>query len=148
MPRQWGTYKTLTYASPEYIQAYGEPFALDDLSHHVGVSYAMKSGRVGHWAFFEGNTFPTVPLKSTILVNDADTYVACGLAGLGLIQGGTFILDPYVRSGRLNKVLRDYPSNPHPVSMVFIPNRTWPRRVDIFIDWLIDLYSTHLIEQS
>jgi LysR family transcriptional regulator, regulator for bpeEF and oprC len=29
-----------------------------------------------------------------------------------------------------------------------MPNRTKPRRVDIFIDWLIDLYSTQLTEQS
>jgi len=143
-----GTYKILTYASPDYIQAYGEPFTLDDLSDHIGVSYAMKSGRVRSWEFLEGNEFRTVPLKSAILVNDADTYVACGLAGLGLIQGGTFILDAHVRSGRLIKVLRDYPSNPRPVSVVYMPNRTRPRRVDIFIDWLIDLYSTQLTEEN
>lgn len=143
-----GTYKTLTYASPAYIQAYGEPFTLDDLSDHIGVSYAMKSGRIRSWEFLEGNEFRTVSLKSAILVNDADTYVACGLAGLGLIQGGTFILDAHVRSGRLNKVLRDYPSNPRPVSVVYMPNQTRPRRVDIFIDWLVDLYSTRLTEQS
>jgi len=143
-----GTYKTLTYASPDYIQAYGEPFTLDDLGDHIGVSYAMKSGRIRSWEFLEGNEFRTVRLKSAIMVNDADTYVACGLAGLGLIQGGTFILDAHVQSGRLNRVLRDYPSNPRPVSVVYMPNRTRPRRVDIFIDWLIDLYSTQLTEQS
>jgi LysR family transcriptional regulator, regulator for bpeEF and oprC len=144
--RPVGTYKTLTYASPDYIEAYGEPFTLDDLSKHVGVGYAMKSGRIRSWEFLEGTAFRTVSLKGTIVVNDADTYVACGLAGLGLIQGGTFILDAHVRSGRLKKVLRDYPSNPRPVSVVYMPNRTRPRRVDIFIDWLIDLYSTRLTE--
>jgi LysR family transcriptional regulator, regulator for bpeEF and oprC len=143
-----GIYKTLTYASPAYIQAHGEPFTLDDLGDHIGVSYAMKSGRIRSWEFLDGNEFRIVPLKSAIVVNDADTYVECGLAGLGLIQGGTFILDTHVRSGRLKKVLRDYPSNPRPVSVVYMPNRTRPRRVDIFIDWLIDLYSTRLNEQS
>jgi LysR family transcriptional regulator for bpeEF and oprC len=143
-----GTYKTLTYASPDYIRAHGEPFTLADLSDHIGVSYAMKSGRIRGWEFLDGNEVRTVPLKSAILVNDADTYVACVLAGLGLIQGGTFVLDAHVRSGRLNKVLRDYPSNPRPVSVVFMPNRTRPRRVDIFIDWLVDLYSTQMAGQS
>jgi LysR family transcriptional regulator, regulator for bpeEF and oprC len=143
-----GTFETLTYASPDYIQAHGEPFTLDDLSEHVGVSYTMKSGRIRRWEFLEGDEFRTVSLKSTILVNDVDTYVACGLAGLGLIQGGTFTLDAHVRAGRLNKVLRDYPSNPRPVSIVYMPNRTRPKRVDIFIDWLVDLYSTRLTEQS
>ncbi|WP_168793425.1 LysR family transcriptional regulator [Paraburkholderia aromaticivorans] len=142
-----GYYKTLTYASPDYIRAHGEPLSLDDLGNHIGVNYALKSGRIRSWEFLEGNEVRSVALKSSILVNDADTYVACGLAGLGLIQGGTFVLDPHVRSGRLNKVLRDYPSNPRPVSVVYMPNRTKPRRVDIFIDWLIDLYSNQLADQ-
>ncbi|MFM0341479.1 LysR family transcriptional regulator [Paraburkholderia fungorum] len=141
-----GFYKTLTYASPDYIRAHGEPLTLDDLSHHLGVNYAMKSGRIRSWEFLEANEVRSVVLKSAILVNDADTYVACGLAGLGLIQGGTFVLDPHVRSGRLTKVLKDYPSNPRPVSVVYMPNRTRPRRVDIFIDWLIDLYSVQLAD--
>lgn len=143
-----GHYKTLTYASPDYIRRHGEPFALDDLGDHIGVSYAMKSGRIRSWEFFEGNEVRAVPLKSAILVNDADTYVACGLAGLGLIQGSSFVLDAHVRAGRLKKVLRDYPLNPRPVSVVYMPNRTKPRRVDIFIDWLIDLYSIQLADQS
>lgn len=142
-----GNYKTLTYASPDYIRAHGEPLSLDDLGNHIGVNYALKSGRVRSWEFLEGNEVRSVALKSSILVNDADTYVACGLAGLGLIQGGTFVLDPHVRSGRLKKVLRDYPSNPRPVSVVYMPNRTKPRRVDIFIDWLIGLYSNQLAGQ-
>lgn len=141
-----GIYKTLTYASPDYIRAHGEPVTLSDLSDHIGVSYAMKSGRIRGWEFIDGDEVRTVPLKSAIVVNDADTYVACGLAGLGLIQGGTFILDAHVRAGRLNMVLRDYPSNPRPVSVVYMPNRTRPRRVDIFIEWLMKLYSTQLAE--
>ena len=126
-----GHYKKLTFASPEYIEAYGEPFTLDDLSEHVGVSYATKSGRIRSWEFLDGNEVCTVSLKSSVLVNDQDTYVACGLAGLGLIQGSTFILDPHVRAGRLRRVLRNYPLNPRPVSVVYMPNRTKPKWVEI-----------------
>ena len=143
-----GHYKTLTYASPEYIQAHGEPSTLDDLSDHIGVSYAMKSGRIRSWEFLEGKEVRSVQLKSAILVNDTDTYMACGLAGLGLIQGSTFTLDAHVRAGRLCKVLKDYPLNPRSVSVVYVPNRTRPKRVDIFIDWLVDLYSIHRADQS
>lgn len=146
--RTVGTYKTLTYASPDYVRAHGEPFTLDDLGNHLGVNYAMKSGRIRGWEFVDGDEIRTVAVESAILVNDADTYVACGLAGLGLIQGGTFILDAHVRAGELIKVLRNYPSNPRPVSVLYMPNRTRPRRVDIFIDWLMDLYSTQLGERS
>ena len=115
---------------------------------HRKLVYAMKPGRIRSWEFLEGSEVRCVPLKSTILVNDADTYVACRLAGLGLIQGSTFIPHAHVRSGQLSKVLRDYPLNPRPVSVVYMPNRTRPKRVDIFIDWLVDVYSVHLADQS
>ena len=146
--RTVGHYKTLTYASPAYIQAHGEPLTLEDLGNHIGVNYAMRSGRIRSWEFLDGDEVRSVTLKSAILVNDADTYVECGLAGLGLIQGGTFVLNPHVRAGRLKKVLKDYPLNPRPVSVVYMPNRTKPKRVDIFIDWLVDLYSVHLADQN
>ena len=141
-----GLYKTLTFASPDYIQHHGEPITPEDLRDHIGISYVTKSGRIRNWEFLEDNEVRSVSLKSTVLVNDQDAYVACGLAGIGLIQGSTLILDAHVRAGRLRKVLRDYPLSPRPLSIVYLPNRTKPKRVDIFIDWLVDLYSAHLAD--
>jgi hypothetical protein len=31
---------------------------------------------------------------------------------------------------------------------MYMPNRTRPKRVDVFIDWLVDLYSTRLAGQT
>ncbi|NPT61634.1 LysR family transcriptional regulator [Paraburkholderia elongata] len=135
-----GFYQLITCASPGYLEKYGEPSSLESLREHVGVGYAMKTGRIREWEFVVEGESRSSPLKSIIVVNDADTYVACGLARLGLIQASSFMLEPHLRAGRLYEVLTQFPSNPRPVSILYAPNRNRPKRVGLFIDWLMELY--------
>jgi LysR family transcriptional regulator for bpeEF and oprC len=138
-----GGYQLVTCASTTYLKKYGEPSTLESLCQHVGVGYAMKTGRIREWEFVVQGDSRSYPLKSIIVVNDAATYVACGLAGLGLIQGSRFMLEPHLKAGRLCEVLTRFPSNPRPVSILFAPNRNRPKRVGLFIEWLMQLYANH-----
>ncbi|GGD69191.1 LysR family transcriptional regulator [Caballeronia grimmiae] len=137
-----GAYTQITCASPGYIEQYGEPQTLDDLDQHLAVGYVMnKSGRVRNWEFVVDGETRSIALKHKIAVNDADSYIASGLAGLGLIQSSSYTLDPYLRSGTLRRVLAEYPTHPRVVSVLYAANRHQPRRVRVFIDWVADLYS-------
>ncbi|MDR5732638.1 LysR family transcriptional regulator [Caballeronia sp. LZ025] len=137
-----GAYTQITCASPGYIEQYGEPQTLDDLDQHLAVGYVMnKSGRVRNWEFVVDGETRSIALKHKIAVNDADSYIASGLAGLGLIQSSSYTLDPYMRSGTLRRVLVEYPTHPRVVSVLYAANRHQPRRVRVFIDWVADLYS-------
>ncbi|MFM0051941.1 LysR family transcriptional regulator [Caballeronia grimmiae] len=137
-----GAYTQITCASPGYIEQYGEPQTLDDLDQHLAVGYVMnKSGRVRNWEFVVDGETRSIALKHKIAVNDADSYIASGLAGLGLIQSSSYTLDPYLRSGTLRRVLVEYPTHPRVVSVLYAANRHQPRRVRVFIDWVADLYS-------
>ncbi|MEZ2353859.1 LysR substrate-binding domain-containing protein [Caballeronia sp. RCC_10] len=137
-----GAYTQITCASPGYIEQYGEPQTLDDLDQHLAVGYVMnKSGRVRNWEFVVDGETRSIALKHKIAVNDADSYIASGLAGLGLIQSSSYTLDPYLRSGTLQRVLVEYPTHPRVVSVLYAANRHQPRRVRVFIDWVADLYS-------
>jgi LysR family transcriptional regulator, regulator for bpeEF and oprC len=138
-----GDYQLITCSSPAYLQKYGEPSSLESLPEHVGVGYAMKTGRIRPWEFVVEGDSRFYPLKSIIVVNDADTYVACGLAGLGLIQASRFMLERHLKAGRLREVLTQFPSNPRPVSILFAPNRNKPKRVGLFFEWLMQLYTNH-----
>jgi LysR family transcriptional regulator for bpeEF and oprC len=137
-----GAYTQITCASPGYIEQYGEPQTLDDLDQHLAVGYVMnKSGRVRNWEFVVDGETRSIALKHKIAVNDADSYIASGLAGLGLIQSSSYTLDPYLRSGTLRRVLVEFPTHPRVVSVLYAANRHQPRRVRVFIDWVADLYS-------
>ncbi|EKS73224.1 LysR family transcriptional regulator [Burkholderia sp. SJ98] len=137
-----GAYTQITCASPGYIEKHGEPTSLDDLEQHLAVGYVLNnSGRVRNWEFVVDGETRTIAMKHKIAVNDGDSYIAAGANGLGLIQSSSYTLDPLVRSGALKEVLREYPSYPRVVSVLYAANRHQPRRVRVFIDWVAELYA-------
>jgi len=139
--KQIGRYSQITAASPSYIEKYGEPKTLEDLEHHTCVDYLVsKTGRVRSWEFVVDGETKTIPLKAMLAVNDADSYVECGLAGLGLIQASSYTLSSYLESGALLEVLQTYPSYPRVVSILYAANRHQPRRVKVFIEWIAEIY--------
>jgi len=142
--RQIGAVAIATAGSPDYLKKYGVPRTLDDLQHHVGVNYVSAStGRVRSWEFNVGDQPLSILMKSIIAVNDAGSYVKCGVAGLGLIKGPSYLINPLVNSGALEEVLRAYRSSPRPLSILYAPNRHLTRKVRIFIDWLAELFKNN-----
>jgi len=139
--RQVGSIAIAAAGSPDYLKKYGVPRTLDDLRDHVGVNYVSAStGRVRAWDFMVGEQPLSILMKSMIAVNDAGSYVNCGVAGLGLIKGPAYLMKPYLDSGALEEVLRSYRSVPRPLSILYAPNRHLTRKVRIFIDWLAELF--------
>jgi LysR family transcriptional regulator for bpeEF and oprC len=131
-----GEVARITCASPAYLQRHGEPTSVADLAHHVGVGYVWDDGaRSRPWEFTAGEQLQEVQPAQTVFVNDADAYLACGLAGLGIVSASDYTLGPAVRSGQLRQILREYTTPPRPVSILFYPNRHMPHRLRAFIDW-------------
>jgi LysR family transcriptional regulator for bpeEF and oprC len=131
-----GHVKRITCASPAYLQRYGEPRTIADLAQHIGVGYVWDhGGRSRHWEFTIDEQLEPVLMAHTVFVDDADAYLACGLAGLGIVSASEYTLGPAVRSGLLRQILHDYATPPRPVTIVFRPNRHMPQRLRNFIDW-------------
>jgi LysR family transcriptional regulator, regulator for bpeEF and oprC len=144
-----GAYSQITCASPGYIEEHGEPMTLDDLEHHLAIGYVLtNSGRVRNWEFSVDGESRVFAMKHKIAVNDGDSYIAAGVAGLGLIQSSSYTLDPLLKAGKLVEVLGEYPSHPRVVSVLYAANRHQPRRVRVFIDWVAELYSKLPIFQA
>jgi LysR family transcriptional regulator, regulator for bpeEF and oprC len=136
-----GSYMQITAAAPSYLEKFGEPKTLEDLDHHMCVDYLVSTtGRVRTWEFLVDGETRTIALKAVLAVNDADSYVACGIAGLGLIQASSYTLASFLANGTLREVLRSYPSYPRVVSILYAANRHQPRRVRAFIDWVAEIY--------
>jgi LysR family transcriptional regulator for bpeEF and oprC len=136
-----GCYSQITCASPAYIEKFGEPMTLDDLEDHIAVGYVLNNMRVRSWEFTVDGETKTIVMKNLVAVNDADSYFACGLEGLGLIQGSSYTLKPHIERGALREVLKAYPSDSRVVSILYSANRHQPRRVRVFIDWVAALYA-------
>ncbi|WP_254700395.1 LysR family transcriptional regulator [Trinickia violacea] len=127
----------VTCASPEYLDQRGTPKTIDDLHNHLAVNFFFGPERkVMDWRFFVDGEEQAVKVRSGILANDSEAFLASGLAGFGILQGVQTALQPYLDSGRLVKVLPDIPSVPKPLSIVYPARRHLPSKVKVFIDWL------------
>ena len=74
--------------------------------------------------------------------NEAQTYVAAGLAGHGILQAPYFMVRPYLESGALREVLPDWAVPAVPLHVVYPPNRHLSTRLRIFVDWAAGLFAT------
>ena len=74
-------------------------------------------------------------------VNGAESLVAAGRLGLGLIQVPRYHVEGDLERGTLIPVLPDFPPSPTPVSLLYPPNRQLSPRVRVFIDWLVRAFA-------
>ncbi len=73
------------------------------------------------------------------VVDNADTFLTCGLVGLGLIQGLRPALQPYIHSGGVTEILPQVKVPPKPISVVITDRRHRTPKVDVFMRWLEEL---------
>ena len=138
--RSIGTLPLVNVASPVYLARHGSPASPDDLAAHWAVNYASPStGRVELWEWIEGGDLRTQPMRARATVNSAEAYIACCLAGLGLIQIPAYDVRAHLGTGELVEVLPGYRAEPLPMTLLYPHRRHLSRRVQVFADWLVAL---------
>lgn len=132
-----GEYKVVNCASREYLEKFGTPKNIDDLSKHFQVHYEQTfGGRPDGFEYWDGTKYVLHKTKSKITVNSTDAYLAAALAGLGIIQGLGSGLDEYIKSGKLRKILTKYDSEPASIYIVYPQRRHVAKRVRLLMDWM------------
>jgi DNA-binding transcriptional LysR family regulator len=128
--------RMINVASPSYIAANGAPEALDDLSAHRCVGYVSpRERRDQGWEWMEAGRPKTLRMPVAVKVNNAELYIACALAGLGLIQVPAYDVVDRIAAGELVEVLKDFPSEPMPVAIVAPERPSLSPTVAAFADW-------------
>ncbi len=124
-------------ASRGYIAQYGMPESVADLADHWIINYASPTtGRIYPWEYIEGGETKTVPMKSRITVNNAEAYMACCQAGLGLIQVPAHDVAGMLAAEALVEVLPAWRPAPMQVCALYPHRRHLSRRVQAFIEWV------------
>lgn len=134
--RPLGTVKRMTCASPHYLTQYGTPETLADLQHHHAVNWIISNDReVIPWHFVTPAGIEEITLPGKLILDNSEVYIAAGLAGLGLLQGMNFFLQPYIDSGQLVEVLPGFPCPSRKLSLLY-PHRHLSHKVRVFAQWL------------
>ena len=132
-------------ASPAYLRKHGVPQAIEDLDRHLAVGYASPtSGRIEEWEWVEGNDVRSRAISARLTVNNAEAYIACCLAGLGLIQIPLYDVRHHLDAGELVEVMPDLRAAPMPVHILYPHRRHLSRRLQVFVDWATALLRQHV----
>ncbi|AWX92962.1 LysR family transcriptional regulator [Paracoccus mutanolyticus] len=135
--RAIGTLPLINVASPDYLARHGSPETPADLGRHWAVNYASPStGRVEPWEWVDQGALRATPTRGRVTVNSAEAYIACCLAGLGLIQIPAYDVRPHLEAGELVEVLRDHRAEPLPATLLYPHRQHLSRRVQVFAEWL------------
>ena len=138
--RPLGQLRMVNCASPDYLARCGTPRSPQDLARHQAVNYASPtSGRVEPWEWQQAGQVHTLVLPGSVAVNNAETYIACCLAGLGLIQVPAFDVREHLQSAELVEVLPDWPAPAMPMQLLYPHRRHLSRRLQVFSQWLAEV---------
>lgn len=139
--RQVATAAQVTLASPAYLARFGTPATLAQLEGHRMVGYpASTTGQPYPLDFVEDGVPREVVLPHDVSVRGAELYTAAGLGGLGLIQVPRYRVADAIAAGALVSLLPYCPPPRMPISVLHPGARQRSPRVQLFADWLAELF--------
>ncbi|MDO9453896.1 MAG: LysR family transcriptional regulator [Stagnimonas sp.] len=144
--RALGHIALINCASPGYLHDYGVPTRPEDLAQgHWSVGYASAStGRELPWEYLVSGNERLVDVPSRVIVNNAESYIACCVSGMGLIQIPRFDVQQLLDRGELVEVMPQFRAAPMQVSLIYPHRRQRSRRLNAFIEWFDALMRPHL----
>lgn len=139
--RRVASLKFVTCATPAYLARYGTPQTPADIERHVGIHFFSSiSGKVYEFDFAKDGEKTHLTGGRRLLLNDGEACVSAALAGLGIAQLPTYMMQDYIASGELAIVLGCYLSEDLPIHALYPPNRHLSTKVRAFIDWIAELF--------
>ncbi|MEM9030778.1 MAG: LysR family transcriptional regulator [Pseudomonadota bacterium] len=136
--RPLGMAKRITCASPEYLEAFGQPKSLSDLEAHRMVGRkSLTTGEIRPLQFVIDDDVQSVVPPARVSVTGPESYRDATRLGLGLAQMPLFHIDEDLKSGRLLNVLPGIPVPDVPISLLYPRSRQLSSRVRVFIDWAV-----------
>lgn len=105
-----GNERLIFCAAPAYLERRGMPLSLAQLQadQHAVVTYGRSSDEPGSWLVAtEAGLVERRYVESRAVVGHAEAQLDAVLAGLGVAQMATWLVEPHLRSGRLLAILPD-----------------------------------------
>ncbi|EPC03342.1 hypothetical protein L861_17520 [Litchfieldella anticariensis FP35 = DSM 16096] len=143
--RPLGLLPVVNCASPGYLARHGVPESIADLHHHLAIHYASPFSSIAEdWEYRKGGKVRTLPMQGSVTVDSAESYIACCLAGLGLIQVPAYDVQHHLREGSLIEVLADKQAGPMPLTILYPHRHHRSRLLHVFISWAEALLSKEI----
>lgn len=137
--RRLAPLKACLVAAPDYLAAAGVPNVPDDLHAHATLHYSL-SRDPQEWVLRSDNGEIRIATKSRLRINNSEALLEAALQGVGIARLPTFLCGEALRDGRLIHVLPGFNPPEHTLYAVFPERRHVPRKVRVFVDFLVNAF--------
>jgi DNA-binding transcriptional LysR family regulator len=122
-------------ASPGYLAKHPPPRTPDDLADHQCIQYRLgRDGEIFRWRFERKGSKKTVSVRGSVTVNNPETAIRAALDGLGIVYLIDPLVEPYLGSGQLVRVLENWSPCMEGAYLYYHGRRQPPAALRAFID--------------
>jgi len=133
----------LIAASPDYLQRAGTPEQPDHLTRHACFTYTY-SATGNQWQFeAPDGAAANVRISGPVNANNGVLLAEMAVAGGGIVLAPSFILQPLIASGRLQRLLPDWRLRQLPIHVVYPTRRHLSAKVQAMAAFLADWFARH-----
>jgi DNA-binding transcriptional LysR family regulator len=140
--------RTLTCATPDYLNAHEVIAHPKDLLEHNCLIYAHPGERRDEWHFQENGKDLSVKVKGHMTFNSSMAILQAGKASIGVVDLPDYICGDAIASGELKSILDDYAMGVKGIYACYPWNKNIPRKVDIFVQFLKTYFTTHPVNAA
>ena len=127
-------------AAPAYLRKHGVPKHPRDLADHNCMIYTLSTAPYD-WTFNTPNGPHTVRVGGTIQSNNSQLLVEPLRAGSGIALLPAFSVGADIQSGKLKRILDQFPVDRHDLYVVYPHNRHLSLKVRVLVDLLADWFA-------
>ena len=124
-------------AAPAYLEKYGTPHSLSDLSQHN-----CLLGTRDYWHFIENgknaDKEKNLRVSGTVQYNSGHSLVDAALKGLGIVQLPDYYVQQYLASGELVSLLDNYREPEESIWAIYPHNRHLSPKIRLLVDYLAE----------
>lgn len=126
-------------AGPEFISRHGFPQRPDDLGEYPAIIYT-RHGQNSEWHYGAPDGGKgSAKLNPHFQANSAEMMLEACLQNIGIAALPVFTAAPYLKAGRLTRLLPDYNTVPdRAIHAIFPQNRHLSAKTRLFVDWLTE----------
>lgn len=142
---QVGEIRSLLVASPAYLEQFGTPATLEQLSDHHLIASTAGAGSGRYWRFLasqqHGSRQPretlSISIHPRLSVTTNDAAIEAAVSGLGITRINSYQVQEQLNHGTLQVLLADYEPAPRPVSILHREVRRGAAKTRTFVDLLV-----------
>jgi DNA-binding transcriptional LysR family regulator len=133
--RKLGEIRRVVVAAPAYLKSRGKPRHPEELAGHDCLLFTYLA-EPEIWRFRDGSRALGIPVQGKLRADNQDVILEAAVRGAGVAQLPSWLVRPYLQSGRLVPLLQKHESPPFDANVVFPHARLLSAKTRAFVDHL------------